>query len=208
MVLTVLFSLGAQAEPDTSPEDSQNLTIKVHEIGREFLIPEAFWEKADIKDGDHVTFANIGAHFREKTEGVLNKPDIDVSFPLGGGVLDLDLLSSKNKTGSYYLSFILPPPSDEETREVYYLSNGRRRKYETLTAGSGCRHLLKLNSKFLEKTEKEPLLLTNYKHLDVTMLAGTFIFVSRQKKNVFLSQITMTSSSLPELLCEHKENHD
>jgi hypothetical protein len=159
-----------------------------------------------------VTFAKVIAHLHEKTEGTLLHKDFDITFPLGGGTVDLDHVLSKTKTGSYYLTFLAPTRGDDEVREVFYLSNGRKRKYENSIAGSGCRHLLKLNSKFLDKMEKDPLLLTSFRHLDITMLAGTFIFVSRKKNDVFLSQITFTSSSQPQLLCDANvpggESHD
>lgn len=187
--------------------DVQIENIEVSEIAKEVFIPKfviAEVHENFQKDTKTIVpvymFMPAQIQFNELSENVLRKPVIKFNFPKGGGSIDLkDVVTG---SGSFYMSF--PAEQFDENHELihlYYISNSPVQKIDGEAFGLGCGKAidLKSNVKKLQESDYLKVNTNDMRHLRV--LAGRYIFVTRQASQIYLSQITITDSRFTKELC-------
>jgi hypothetical protein len=203
ILLSVLFLFSCS----NSNEKKEPYTIEVNEIAKEVQIPKQLLQELDEELKEEFkaspplySFIPLTVQFQELQSGVLSKPSVQFNFPKGGGAIDLkDVITSE---GSFYVSF----PEHQFVKEnellhLYYVSNSPKKVIDGETFGMGCGKWNDLKGSF-SKLKKPDFLKLNTSGLRyLRVLAGTYVFIFKQGKNVFLDQLTVTDSRHQGELC-------
>lgn len=203
LLLSFLFLLSCKA----SHESHNPQTIEVTEIAADQQIPKALMSELDeeLKEDFKMAaplyaFIPLTVQFTEGQQGVLTNPEIQVVFPKGGGAVDLkDFIAGD---GSFYMSFPeVQFEKESELLHIYYASNSPKVKINNETFGLGCGNWTDIKRSF-SKIKKHDYLKVNTHDLRyLHVLAGTYVFIFRQGKSIYLSQLTLTDSRYSEQLC-------
>ncbi len=202
LLVTLLLVSCTQHHKEVPP-----YSIEVNEVAKDVLIPKQMLKELDQELAEDFksspplySFIPIQVKFDELQAGVLSKPSILFNFPKGGGAIDLkDIVSAD---GSFYMSF---PESqfvkENELLHIYFVSNSPKKSIDGESFGMGCGKWNDLKSSFskLKKADYLKLNTSNLRYLHV--VAGTFVFIFRQGKNIYLNQLTVTDSRHNSLLC-------
>lgn len=203
MILSFLFLISCKSAHDS--QEAHNL--EVIEIAQDQQIPKALMSeldnelKEDFKSAPPLySFLPLTVQFDEGQTGVLTKPRVQVVFPKGGGAVDLkDVVAGD---GSFFMSF----PEEQFDKEsdllhIYYASNSPKVKINNEIFGLGCGNWTDIKSSF-SKIKKQDFLKVNTHELRyLYVLAGTYVFIFRQGRNIYLSQLTVTDSRHSDQLC-------
>lgn len=145
-------------------------------------------------------FMPLTVSFKEDQSDVLINPAIEYSFPKGGGQLDLKNVIKGE--GSFYMFF----PSEQfdknnDLLHIFFISNSPRVTIDGESFGLGCGKWNDLKGAFkkLQSSDYLKLNTTDLRYLRV--IAGTYVFVFKQAKNVYLTQLTLTDSRYTGQLC-------
>ncbi len=148
-------------------------------------------------------FIPLQVELHEKSPGVLKNNPTKILFPKGGGRLDLKNVMAGS--GTFYLNF----PEEQFAKipdllHLYYISQSPVKTIDQEKFGLGCGKYVDLKKKFksLQKKEYFKLNTTELRHLFV--LAGHYVFVFRDKNQVYLAQMTITDSRYASDLCFSK----
>jgi hypothetical protein len=113
----------------------------------------------------------------EKTKGLLGNKNDEISFPPGGGVLDLADYIKDDINGSFYLKVLwnfneLPL----KLSKIYFISKSNIRRVGNDTFGTGCDELLDLTTYWTDSMKGTGLFLntTNARH--ISLLTGIYYF--------------------------------
>ena len=192
----------------TSKKDKlEPLIINVTEVAKEQQIPKQLMLELDSDLGEEFknspplfSFYPLQVKLLEHNQSVLKKPSVIYNFPKGGGLIDLkDVLTGQ---GSFYFSF--PAEQFDENHELlhlYYMSNSPKIKIENDEFGTGCGKWVDLKSNFKKFKSEDYLKLNTHDLRYLRVLAGTYVFIFKQAKNIFLSQLTITDSRYTTELC-------
>jgi hypothetical protein len=181
--------------------------VNVSEVAKDVLIPKQMLKELDNELGEEFkntpplySFIPVNVKFEELQPGVLSKPSLQYNFPKGGGAIDLkDVVSSD---GSFYMSF--PEVQFEKENDllhIYFISNSPKKSIDGESFGMGCGKWSDLKGSFsrLKKPDYLKLNTSDLRYLRV--VAGTFVFIFRQGKNIYLNQVTITDSRHQGELC-------
>jgi hypothetical protein len=187
---------------------SNKTVLEITEIAEEQQIPKAILQQLDeeLKEEFKTTpplysFMPINVAFLQKQEEVLKQPHIQYNLPKGGGEIDMrDVVSGE---GSFYMYF----PEEQfkntemELLHLFFVSNSPQTKINNEQFGLGCGKWNDLKSKFknLQRSEYLKLNTNDLRYLKV--IAGTYVFVFKQARNLYLTQLTITNSRYTESLC-------
>jgi hypothetical protein len=181
--------------------------IEIDQVAVEQQIPKSVMAQLDedFKEEFKTTpplyaFIPLTVAFKEIQPGVLNTPFLEYAYPKGGGQLDLkEVLKGE---GSFYMYF----PTEQFDKEndllhIFFISNSPRVSIDGENFGLGCGKWNDLKSGFkkLQKIDNLKLNTTDLRYLRV--IAGTYIFVFKQNKNIYLTQLTITDSRFANQLC-------
>ena len=149
------------------------------------------------------SFYPIVVNLREKTRGVLGGVQHQIEFPEGGGILDLAEVVESGKKGTWYLA-IEPLGLGESEAElrVFYLGAGREREIDGEKFGSGCQHFMEITSYYRQEMADRGFRVNTTQNRDVTVLAGSYFFVAVKDGVLMVSQLTLTDSRYPDLICQ------
>ncbi|MBC7420498.1 MAG: hypothetical protein H7328_07185 [Bdellovibrio sp.] len=187
--------------------ETETAKTAVSTVAQDIQIPKAIMaeiEKELSEDSKLISpvylFLPLQIELHEKNTGVLKTNLLAISFPKGGGILDLkDVVVGQ---GSFYLHF----PKEQfaklpELLHLYYVSQAPVKKIDQENFGLGCGKFIDIKKQFknLQKDEFFKLNTTHLRHLYV--LAGHYIFVFRENNQVSLSQLTITDSRYLNDLC-------
>lgn len=188
-------------------DESLKEATQISEIAQDILLPKALMAEIELElneDSKLITpvyiFVPLLAELVDKSVGVIQGSPKRISFPKGGGRLDLkDVVTGQ---GSFYLSF----PADQFAKlpdlvHLYYVSQSPLKKIGNESFGLGCGKWVDIKNKFssLKKDKFFKLNTTDQRYLYV--LAGHYVFVFRENNQVYLSQLTITDSRYTNELC-------
>ncbi|MGZ6486119.1 MAG: hypothetical protein ACXWQQ_06275 [Pseudobdellovibrio sp.] len=204
-VTALLFLItGCTSDHDTHEPTEVNVT----EIAKEQQIPKQLLLQLDADLGEEFksspplySFTPLEVLFTESQEGVLRKPAIQYNFPKGGG--EIDLKNVVTSDGSFYISF--PEEQFDKNNELlhlFYISNSPKTSIENEQFGMGCGKWVDLKGNFKKLQNKDFLKLNTNDLRYLRVLAGTYVFIFKQNKNVYLSQLSLTDSRHSGELCE------
>lgn len=158
-------------------------------------------------DTQQIIFAPARVYLVEKNEGVLTVPQSILTFARGGGKIDLsDWVSGQ--VGSFYFGLDIPDIEGLTDLKIYYVSQARKRKIDQEIVGAGCNVFFDITTQFLKAMKGQGLKVNSSKNRHLSVLAGHYILVGKKDKQTLVSQITLTDSKNPSLLCEvtHESN--
>ena len=122
-----------------------------------------------------------------------------LSFPEGGGVLDLfDYVKRK---GQFHLRF-QPHLSNDNDFHVLYVSDSPGKRVNEQQWGNGCGNIYDLSKNYEILMGGEGLLLTTAKKHYLHLLAGTFVFFQLVEEKMYLGYIRLKDSRYPQFNCE------
>lgn len=135
-----------------------------------------------------------------ESNGVIRNSPVRLSFPNGGG--QLDLASYVSGQGSFYLSF--PPKQFEDLprlEKLYFVSDSPKKKIEGEDFGLGCGKFVDIKNKFdsLQKPHFLKLNTTDLRYLYV--VSGFYIFVFKNNNQFYLTHLHITDSRYPDNFC-------
>lgn len=181
--------------------------VEVNEVAKDILIPKDMLKELDAELGEEFkstpplySFIPVHVKFDELQAGVLSKPSLQFNFPKGGGAIDLkDVVTAD---GSFFMSF---PESqfvkDNELLHIYFVSNSPKKIIDGESFGMGCGKWNDLKSSFNKLKNPDYLKLNTSQLRYLRVVAGTFVFIFRQGKNIYLNQLTITDSRHSAELC-------
>lgn len=192
-----------------SKDHTANKTVlEINEIAVEQQIPKALLQKLDEELSEEFkttpplySFMPINVAFLQKQEQVLKQPHIQYNLPKGGGEIDMrDVVSGE---GSFYMYFPAEQfkNSEMDLLHLFFVSNSPQSKINNEQFGLGCGKWndLKSNFKNLQNADYLKLNTNDLRYLKV--IAGTYVFVFKQARNLYLTQLTITNSRHSESLC-------
>jgi hypothetical protein len=148
-------------------------------------------------------FSEVKVILTEKNPGILRDPSLTLSFSRGGGEVDLATYVSE-KPGSFFVGFDFPEMEDGDIKKVIFISRARKRKIDNQIFGAGCNQFLDITEKFLTEMKGQGIKANTTRKRHVSLLAGTFIISAQKGKQKYVTQVTFTDSSSPQLLCQGK----
>lgn len=182
--------------------------VEISEIAVEQQIPKALLQKLDEELSEEFkttpplySFIPINVAFLQKQEQVLKQPHIQYNLPKGGGEVDMrDVISGE---GSFYMYF--PEEqfknSEMDLLHLFFVSNSPQAKINNEQFGLGCGKWNDLKSKFKSLQNADYLKLNTNDLRYLKVIAGTYVFVFKQARNLYLTQLTITNSRHSENLC-------
>lgn len=202
--LSILFFLVGCTE---HRETDAPTRIEIDQVAAEQQIPKGVMAQLDEDFKEEFktapplyAFMPLAVAFKEDQPGVLSSPWLEYGFTKGGGLLDLkDVLKGE---GSFYMYFPAEQfEKDNELLHIFFISNSPRVAIDGENFGLGCGKWNDLKSGFkkLQTSDNLKLNTTDLRYLRV--IAGTYVFVFKQNKNVYLTQLTITDSRYANQLC-------
>ena len=188
--------------------------IDITELAREQQIPKQILAQVDEELKEEFKsspplygFIPLQVQFSELQPGVLKKPNQKFVFPKGGGQVNLaDVVDGSGSFNMYFPQEQFDPTS--EILHIYFISNSPKTRIDNEDFGLGCGKWNDLKSSFkkIQSSTYLKLNTTDLRYLRV--LAGTFVFVFKQGKNIYLSQLTLTHSAHSDKLCGGETGHE
>lgn len=203
LLTPLLFLLGCTG----NHEAEAPLRVEIDKVAIEQQIPKGIMSQLDedFKEEFKISpplysFMPLTVAFKEDQPDVLTHPALEYSFPKGGGLLDLkDVLKGE---GSFFMSFPAEQfDKNNDLLHIFFVSNSPRVTIDGESFGLGCGKWndLKAGFKKLQTSDNLKLNTTDLRYLRV--IAGTYVFVFKQNKNVYLTQLTITDSRYANQLC-------
>lgn len=182
----------------------QVFTETIDENGKDIRVPLKIWEvlseKKEVDNNEVYVFSEINVFLKEKNNGVVKKAAYQLNFPRGGGELDLSNYVT-GKQGTFFVSFVFPEFEDAAYQKVLFISNSRKRKIDDHIFGSGCREFFDITDRFLAENKSGGIKVNTTRNRHISVLSGTFIFISKKNKQNYLTQVTFTDKEHKNLLC-------
>lgn len=199
--------LGA-CEKDSGYRVKEYKEIKFDELADDVKVPNQAWSLVDHSLGDkssdkNIVFSGVSLFLVQKNDGVVEGDAIKVSFPKGGGSIDLSRFITK-KRGSFYLGFEFPQFEGAQAQKVIFVSNARKRKVGGQIFGAGCNQILDITTRFTEEMKDQGIKLNTTQERYVGVVGGTFIFSAQHGNDVYLAQVTIKNSEFKTLFCEER----
>ncbi len=203
IILAVFFIFACH--PQT---ENQNVNkVEIEKIAIEQQVPKNIMKQLDeeLKE-EFKTIAPLYAFlplrvlFSEDQPGVILKKETEYNFTKGGGELDLKEIVVGE--GSFYMSF--PAEQFDENNDLlhlYFVSNSPSTTIDNELFGLGCGKWNDLKSNFKKLQNPKFLKLNTHQLRYLRVLAGTYVFVFKQAKNIYLTQLTLTDSRHSNQLC-------
>ncbi|MFZ4403282.1 MAG: hypothetical protein ACOYOK_04200 [Pseudobdellovibrionaceae bacterium] len=186
-------------------KEEKSSIIQKAEPSDDFLVPKKLWnlitetsQKSLPKD---YIFSEVNLYLKEKNPSVLVKPKFKVVFPRGGGELDLSSYVS-GLNGTYFLSFDMPAFKEAEEKQIFFISGTKKRKIGGEILGLGCNQFIALKSVAIETLIDKGIAVNTTEDRHLNVIAGSFIFVAKNAKQVHLAQVTLKDSKKQTLFCE------
>ena len=187
-------------------KETQFTDIKIEVRAVDFSAPTKIFDQIETELVGTATLqaaylmAPLQVVLSSESNGVIRNSPIRLSFPNGGGRLDLANYVSGH--GSFYLSF--PPKQFEELprlEKLYFVSDSPKKKIEGEEFGLGCGKFVDIKNKFdsLQKPNFLKLNTTDLRYLYV--VSGFYIFVFKNNNQFYLTHLHVTDSRYPDNFC-------
>jgi hypothetical protein len=167
---------------------------------REFLNKLEVSSKESIKRG----LLMLSVELTQEKEGPLHE-DVRVVTPPGGGVVDLaDFVTPF--LGAFRVRFNVA--HDDGTvplgMRVFFVSRAKTRNIGGEDYGAGCNQYMEITTKYYKKIDKQGIEAFTSAQRYVSVLGGTFVFISFEREAMRVGTISFTDSRYLDFLCEDK----
>lgn len=198
----------AEEKHDDHGDHGHYEPIRIQQSLRTTLIPKilseemeaAFRKENPEKDTIPRSFLKVKAYFEKKSGDVLEK-NYEIISPLGGGTVHMsDFL--QDGIGSFVLKLKVTTETDEpvENLKIYSISQAKSRKIDGEKWGDGCFKVYDITSRFKNDMTNGLVLYTKDQRY-LTVLAGTLLFVSQDRKGIALAGMTFLDDRFKHLTC-------
>lgn len=180
---------------------------RVDSRAADFKIPKIIFDEAESEVSKETPnlqpvylFFPIKVALFSRSKDVVKNQAVRITYPTGGGSLDLKNYISNQ--GSFSLSF---PPEQFAALPtlvgLYFISDSPKKKIDGEEFGMGCAKFVNLKDQFksLQKDDFLKLNTTDLRYLYV--VSGIFVFVFRDRNQIYLSHLRITDSRYPEFFC-------
>ena len=145
-------------------------------------------------------FDAVKVYLIERNKGILKSGDIALTFPNGGGELDLsDFVEPKR--GSFYVVFEFLPEVENPQTKILYLSQAVTRKVGADSIGAGCDTFMDISQAVITANKTDGFLVNTSDQRHVSALAGTYVFASMHDGKLHLSSLIIRDSQHRALQC-------
>ena len=207
LLCIVMTAFGSEEAKHAEPT-SHNEPLRVLQSFRSTLIPKVlseemekkFREENPEKDTIPRSFLKVEATFLEGHGGVLEK-NYDVIAPLGGGSVDMAQIIQET-IGSFVLKIRVVTEDNQpvDNLKIYAISQAKGRQIAGENWGDGCFKVYDITSRFLKDMKKGWTLYTKDQRY-LSVLGGTLLFVSQDRKGIALAGMTFLDSRYKHLTC-------
>lgn len=222
-LLIPLFWFSISCQPSDQQRSNEFRTENMTQSSTDVMVPVSLWQileshyaplqafgNAQIKSKKEFTksridipmkFMAVNVYLVEKTRNLLEGDNRKLVFGDGGGVIDLkDYIGDRSGLFEFSVELIYegkvqPSPT------VYFLSNSKKRMIGSVSFGSGCNVYLEITDYFNKVMKDGGLQLTTLDSRHLSVLAGTFFFVTYLDGNLVLAQLTVKDSGKVDLQC-------
>lgn len=212
-----------EKEPGYHVEEYQG--FKVEDLSSEIKIPATAWdllegkaaeaEHREAESGGHgggapaaatslakdFVFSEVTVYLVEKNDNVLKKPAFKISFPRGGGEVDLSQFTGISN-GTFYVGFDFPEFTEAQDKKVIFVSQSKKRKIDDEVYGLGCNQFADITNKYFEMMPKMGLKVNTTRDRHLSVLGGHFLFSAHKGNTIYVSQVTFKDSTKNFLFCE------
>lgn len=182
--------------------------IRVQQSLRTTFIPKvlsdemeaAFRKENPEKETIPRSFLKVETFFEKNAGDVLTK-NYEIISPMGGGTVDMGEFIDDG-IGSFVLKIKLTTEMGQpvENLKIYSISQAKSRLINGEKWGDGCSKAFDITSRFKKDMEKGLVLYTKDQRY-VSVLAGTLLFVSQDRKGIALAGMTFLDSRFKHLTC-------
>ena len=137
---------------------------------------------------------------KEKTKGVLRGKNWKIQYAPGGGELDFAEYVEGDFRGTFLMGIDVLNAPEGADREIYYLSNAKKRAFGGDFVGSGC-DAFYVVSGFFQKNEEQGISLNTTSLAHVSAMAGQYFIIYKKKTNIFLATLDVFDSQHREISC-------
>lgn len=170
-------------------------------------VPTFLWEEWTTPTPETLDYGTFKAYLIEETPGSLGKKNFQVRYGEGGGDLDLANFVNPERTGLWSLAINVDHAEEKgSTLQVFYVSGARRRKLSGQVFGTGCGRVLEVTSYFKKMMKHRGLEVSSAGARDVSVMGGTFYFVVKNAKKVWLSRLSIADRNRDKFLCRESRS--
>ena len=208
-------SEGGEGKPKEEEAQHEEIThhegyeqIRVQQSLRTTLIPKVLSEEMEKKfrlenpEKDVIPRAFLRVEtLLTKENGEALEKNYEVISPMGGGTMDLATIV-RDEIGSFKLQINLFKEHNEpmENLKVYAISQAKARQIEGAKWGDGCFRVYDITKHFVKDMKKGWTLYTKDQRY-LSVLGGTLLFVSQDRKGIALAAMTFLDSRYKHLTC-------
>lgn len=172
--------------------------VEMSDPGADIRIPVQIWNLFPPAGGkETINFVPLKVRFVEKTEGLLNEPEIEFKFPRGGGEIDLAQFV-KDQSGTFRVFFELEDLAPHDQMRAYFISRARKRKLEGEVWGAGCNKYMNIAKYIFGEGRTKGIEVNTNRNRHDSVLGGTFFFALGNQ----ITQVTFKDSRQPHLFCD------
>jgi hypothetical protein len=206
--LCSIFFLFLMTACHQNEKQHKNTTeVNVEDLAADFKLPRKIFDQIDSNiqtDTKNLRpvylFSPLTVQLTSENNSVVKNSPVQISFPNGGG--SVDLKDYVDQQGTFSLSFpkkqfeLLP-----NLESLYYISDVKSKKIDDEEFGLGCYKMAHLEKNFeqLQKSDFLKLNTTNQRYLHV--VAGYYVFVFRNNNQVYMTHLHLTDSRYPDQSC-------
>ncbi len=182
--------------------------IRVQQSLRSTLIPKVLSEEMEAafrkenpeKETIPRSFLKVETFFEKNAGDVLEK-NYEIIAPLGGGTVDMSEFL-EDGVGSFTLKIKVTTENNEpvENLKIYSISQAKSRKIDGEKWGDGCFKAFDITSRFKKDMTKGFVFYTKDQRY-LSVLAGTLLFVSQDRKGIALAGMTFLDDRFKHLTC-------
>lgn len=141
----------------------------------------------------------------EKTPGVLGGTNYELSFPVGGGKLDLKNFVSDKVNGTFFFKAVFEAEMEPSDLKVFFVSKALKRKVAGMELGAGCRKYMDISDYWKKISVTEGLMLNTLHLRHLSVAGGTLYFVWPYQGKLRISHLEIKDSRYPKVFCNSGE---
>lgn len=207
MKFVLVFFLSTNSIWASSDHDHHE-PIRVQQSLRSTLIPKVLSEEMEAlfrkenpeKDSIPRSFLKVETFF-EKNAGEVLEKNYEIVAPLGGGTVDMSEFL-EDEVGSFVLKIKVSNENGTpaENLKVYSISQAKSRQIDGEKWGDGCFKVYDITNRFQKDMNKGWMLYTKDQRY-LSVLGGTLLFVSQDRKGIALAGMTFLDNRFKHLTC-------
>lgn len=193
-------------------ENKDYAIIKKDELAKDFKIPSKILDSIDqsilteLKSVRPVyIFSPIEVILESEDKKMIKNGGVKIEFPNGGGQLNLsDYIYGQGTFSIKFNKKIFE--KNPELIHLYYISDSPVKSIDGEKYGLGCGKMVDLKPKYDVFISDTGLVLNTTHERHLSVLAGYYVFIFKNKNQVWLTHLHITDKNFTESLCSSAYN--